>query len=224
MAAVVTFIGWHDSGKTTLTKKVVRELTLLGYRVAVIKSSNDPGIQFDTPGTDTFLHKEAGAESVMLVAPDQMVLQTGNSDLTLRTLAHRYFPDVDIVVGEGFKKAKKIPKIEVFRERDEKLREEVQGVIAVATNLEGVEANHLFRLDQAPEIALFIENRFLKRKAPEESSILLVNGNKIAINSYIQRALAGIVCGFVGTLQLDKNIKEIELRLNFKKNSDDSSC
>ncbi len=110
MSSVVTFIGWHDSGKTTLVKQVVAELKKLGYRVAVIKSSNDSGIQFDTPGTDTFMHKEAGAESVMLVAPDQMVLQTKNSGLSLRTLAHRYFPEVDIVIGEGFKTAKKFLK------------------------------------------------------------------------------------------------------------------
>ncbi len=213
MSSVVTFIGWHDSGKTTLVKQVVAELKKMGYRVAVIKSSNDTGIQFDTPGTDTSMHKEAGADSVMLVAPDQMVLQTKNTGLSLRTLAHRYFPDVDIVIGEGFKTAKKIPKIEVFRNRDQQLRNEVQGVIAVATNLEGVDANYVFGLDEAVEIALFIEKRFLTRKNGTEKTILLVNGNKIPIKDYIQDALAGTVHGFVKTLKLDKDIKEIELRI-----------
>ena len=213
MSSVVTFIGWHDSGKTTLVKQVVAELKKLEYRVAVIKSSNDTGIQFDTPGTDTFLHKEAGADSVMLVAPDQMVLQTKNSGLSLRTLAHRYFPDVDIVIGEGFKTAKKIPKIEVFRNRDQKLRDEVQGVIAVATNIEGVEGNYVFRLDQATEIALFIEKRFLTRKNGKEMTVLLVNGNKVPLKDYIQDALAGTVHGLVKTLKLDKDIVEIELRI-----------
>ncbi len=213
MLSVVTFIGWHDSGKTTLVKQVVAELKKLGYRVAVIKSSNDSGIQFDTPGTDTFMHKEAGAESVMLVAPDQMVLQTINSGLSLRTLAHRYFPDVDIVIGEGFKRAKKIPKIEVFRDLDQKLRDEVQGVIAVATNLEGIDGNYVFRLDQAAEIALFIEKRFITRKNGRETTVLLVNGNKIPIKDYIQEVLAGTVHGFVKTLKLDKEISEIELRI-----------
>lgn len=213
MSSVVTFIGWHDSGKTTLVKQVVSELKKLEYRVAVIKSSNDSGIQFDTPGTDTFMHKEAGAESVMLVAPDQMVLQTKNRGLSLRTLAHRYFPDVDIVIGEGFKTAKKTPKIEVFRNRDQKLREEVQGVIAVATNVEGVVGNYVFRLDEPKEIALFIEKRYLTRKNGKEIAVLLVNGNKIPIKDYIQEALAGTVHGFVNTLKFNDDIKEIELRI-----------
>jgi molybdopterin-guanine dinucleotide biosynthesis protein B len=213
MSSIVTFIGWHDSGKTTLVSQVVSELKRLGHRVAVIKSSSDSGIQFDTPGTDTYKHKEAGADSVMLVAPDQIVLQTKNSNLSLRTLAHRYFPDVDIVIGEGFKTSRKIPKIEVFRNLDQKLREEVHGVIAVATDLEGVAGNYVFRLDEAREIALFIEKRFLHQKGGSEVTALLVNGVKIPIKQFIQESLAGTVHGFVKTLKLNKDINEIELRI-----------
>ncbi len=213
MASIITFIGWHDSGKTTLATQVVSELTKLCYRVAVIKSTSDAGIQFDTPGTDTYKHKAAGAESVMLVAPDQMVLQTRNCDLSLRTLAHRYFPDVDLVIGEGFKTAKRIPKIEVFRNRDQSLREEVQGVVAVATDLAGVTGEYVFRLDAARDIALFIEKRYLRSKGRTENTTLLVNGEKIPLKDFIQEALAGTVQGFVKTLKLNKDIKEIELRI-----------
>jgi molybdopterin-guanine dinucleotide biosynthesis protein B len=81
MPTIVTFIGWHDSGKTTLATQVVNELKKLGYRVAVIKSSSDEGVAFDTPDTDTAKHKLAGADSVMFVGPDQMVLQSGNKGL-----------------------------------------------------------------------------------------------------------------------------------------------
>jgi len=217
VSSIVTFIGWHDSGKTTLAAGVVTELKKRGYRVAVIKSSNDSGIRFDTPGTDTFKHLHAGADGVLLVAPDQMVLQTGYSGLSLRTLAHRYFPDVDIVIGEGFKTARKTAKIEVFRKNDQQLRQKVHGVIAVATDLEGVAGDYIFRLDEAREIAAFIEKRFLLREgASPEVTSLLVNGNKIPIKAYIQEALAGTVHGFVKTLKLNEDIKEIELRIKTK--------
>ena len=213
MASIITFIGWHDSGKTTLATQVVSELTHLGYRVAVIKSTSDEGIQFDTPGTDTYKHKTAGAESVMLVAPDQMVLQTRNFGLSLRTLAHRYFPDVDLVIGEGFKTAKRIPKIEVFRNLDQSLRNEVHGVVAVATDLPEVTGEYFFRLDAAHEIALFIEKRYLRNKGRQEITTLLVNGEKIPLKDFIQEALAGTVQGFINTLKLSKDFKEIELRI-----------
>jgi molybdopterin-guanine dinucleotide biosynthesis protein B len=216
MAAIITFIGWHDSGKTTLATQVVAELTLLGYRVAVIKSTSDEGIEFDTPGTDTYKHKAAGADSVMLVAPDQMVLQSRNRDLSLRTLAHRYFPEVDLVIGEGFKTAKRIPKIEVFRNIDQKLREEVHGVVAVATDLDGVTGEYVFRLNAARDIALFIEKRYLRHKGRTEKTTLLVNGDKIPLKDFVQEALAGTIQGFIKSLKLDQDMKEIELRIKLE--------
>ncbi len=218
MSSIVTFIGWHDSGKTTLASGVVTELKKIGYRVAVIKSSNDSGIRFDSPGTDTFKHMHAGADGVLLVAPDQIVLQAGKSDLSLRTLAHRYFPDVDIVIGEGFKTERKTAKIEVCRNSDHQLRQRVHGVIAVATDLEGVAGDYIFRLNEAKEIAAFIEKRFLLREdGGAEVAALLLNGNKIPIKNYIQEALAGTVHGFVKTLKFNEDIKEIELRIKIDK-------
>lgn len=212
MASIISFIGWHDSGKTTLATQVVAELKKLGYRVGVIKSSSDAGIEFDTPGTDTYKHRQAGADSVMIVAPDQMVLQTKNSGLPLRTLAHRYLPDVDIIVGEGFKTARQVAKIEVFRDLDQRLRDEVSGVIAVATDLPGVVADYVFRLDEAHEIAAFIEKRFLRQQEAEVAA-LLVNGNRVPLKNFVQEALAGTVYGFINTLKLGAEIKEIELRI-----------
>lgn len=218
MGAIVSFIGHHDSGKTTLTKRVVHELKNLGYRVAVIKSSSVTGVQFDTPGADTSLYKEAGADSVMFVSPDQMVLQSSNDNLSLTTLAHRYFPDIDIVIGEGFKRARKVPKIEVFRDRDPRLRDEVHGVIAIATNIDGVAEDYVFRLDEAREIALFLEKRYLQDTArTEEIASLLVNGHKVPLKEFIQESLAGTVHGFVQTLKLVKDIDEIELRVKIRR-------
>ena len=214
MSSIVTFIGWHDSGKTTLVSGVVAELKDSGYRVAVIKSSNDSGICFDSPGTDTYKHMHAGADGVLLVAPDQMVLQTGKSNLSLRTLAHRYFPDVDIVIGEGFKSEKETAKIEVCRNIDQQLRQKVQGVIAVATDLEGIAGDSVFRLDEVGEIAAFIENRFLLNKdGAAETATLLLNSNKVPMKASSQETLVRTVLGFVKTLQFSEAVKEIEVRI-----------
>lgn len=215
MAAIVSFIGWHDCGKTTLATGVVASLKQMGYRVAVIKSSSERNIEFDTPETDTFKHKQAGADSVMLVAPDQMVLQTKQKDLSLITLAHRYFSDVDIVIAEGFKEARHIAKIEVVRDPEQQLRKEVHGVLAVATDLQ-ITADYVFRLGEAEEIALFIEKRFLQKKQKQkEKAALLVNGRKIILKSFIQESLAGTVKGYIDSLKLSGSVDEIELRIRF---------
>jgi len=213
MAAIISFIGWHDSGKTTLATTVVAHLKRMGYRVAVIKSSSERCIAFDTTGTDTHKHLQAGADSVLLVAPDQMVLQTSNKQLSLTTLAHRYFPDVDIVIGEGFKQARQVAKIEVIRNPEQLLRKEVSGVIAVATDLD-ITADYVFRLNEGEEIALFIEKRYLQgSKKRKEKTALLINGRKIVLKEFIQDSLAGTVEGYLKTLKVNEAIEEIELRI-----------
>jgi molybdopterin-guanine dinucleotide biosynthesis adapter protein len=219
MTAIVSFIGWHDSGKTSLATQVVSHLKAFGYRVAVIKSSNETGVLFDTPGTDTDKHRQAGADEILFVAPDKMVLQTKSSGLSLTTLAHRYFPDADIVIGEGFKGARRVSKIEVVRDPNQMLRDEVHGVIAVATDLD-IASDYVFRLDQAQEIAAFIRKRFLKdgEKAMDMVS-LLVNGNKVPLKGFVQDALAGTVSGFVKSLKFSNDATEIELRIKLNRQS-----
>lgn len=160
---IITFIGWHNSGKTTLVTTVVRHLTRRGYRVAVIKSTKEQGIAFDTPGTDSARHRQAGAETVVLVAPDQMIMIGQRTDKSLVELARRFGGDVDLVIGEGFKGAAGVVKIEVRREADQPLlRDQMAGVIAVATDLVIPESpdSVWFGLDQGEAVADFIEKYF----------------------------------------------------------------
>ncbi len=217
MPQIVTFIGWHNSGKTTLATQVVKHLKDDGYRVAVIKSSKETGLAFDQPGTDTDKHRQAGADSILFVAPDQMVLMTRNNNLSLTTLAHRYFPEVDIVIGEGFKKAVNVAKIEVIRDAGELLRSQVTGVIAVATD-QNIAGDYIFRLNESRAIASFIEKRFLPDAGKEEEKLsLLVNGATIPLTESGQDALTDMVSGFVKSLQAADDVQEIELRIKLRR-------
>ncbi len=213
MTAIVSFIGWQDSQKNTLAAGVVAHLKRMGLRVAVIKSSDKSDIRFDTPGTDTFAHRRAGADELMLVAPDQMVLFASAKQLSLTTLAHRYFPDADIVIGEGFKEARQIAKIEVITNPEQQLRREISGVIAVATDLD-ISADYVFKLNEAAEIAEFIQKRFIdnERKRPDKTA-LLVNGRKVVLKRFIQDSLAGVVAGYIESLKTNEELREIELRI-----------
>ncbi|MBU0968256.1 MAG: molybdopterin-guanine dinucleotide biosynthesis protein B [Proteobacteria bacterium] len=217
MPQIVTFIGWHNSGKTTLATQVVSHLKESGYRVAVIKSSKETGLRFDKPGTDTDKHRQAGADSILFVAPDQMVLMTHNNNLSLNALALRYFPDVDIVIGEGFKTAVNVAKIEVIRDAGELLRNKVTGVIAVATD-QNIAGDYIFRLDESRKISSFIEKRFLldAEKAAGKVS-LLVNGATISLTESDQDTLAETVSAFVKSLKVPDEAQEIELHIKLKR-------
>lgn len=220
MPPIVTFIGWHNSGKTTLASQVVSHLKQLGYQVAVIKSTHKTDIAFDRPGTDTHAHRSAGADSVMMVAPDQVIIMSDNGGESLPSLAHRHFPEVDIVIGEGFKEARQVSKIEVFRDSQphKLLRGTVCGVIAVATDTP-LGGDHIFRLNESHEIALFIEKRFLNDAARAAGhTTLLINGNRIPMKPFVQDALAGTLRGFIDSLKLGgKTAKTIDIQIRIPK-------
>ena len=161
MPPVISFVGWHNSGKTTLTRQVVGHLKDKGYTVAVIKSTKETGIVFDQPGTDTALYKQTGADAIALLAPDQLIIQRKPLGMELFELAHFLFPDVDIVIAEGFKRAARIPKIEVRRDPEAPwIHQQVTGVIAVASD-RPVTGFKQFGLDQPDQIATFLEQKYL---------------------------------------------------------------
>jgi molybdopterin-guanine dinucleotide biosynthesis adapter protein len=162
MPALVTFIGWHSCGKTTLASQVVRLLKERGYTVAVVKSTKERGLLPDQEGTDTAVHRQAGADAVALIGPDRLIITAEKQDKDLAAIASRYFADMDLVIGEGFKNAKDVPKIEVHR-GGPLLREQVQGVIAVASD-QVLSQKHIFALHEAGRLTDFIEQHVLAQR------------------------------------------------------------
>jgi len=194
MPPVISFIGWHNSGKTSLARQVVALLKTKGYVVAVIKSTKERGIAFDSPHTDTALYKESGADGVALLAPDQLVVQTRPPQLALLPLARRLFPEADIVVAEGFKRAVDVAKIEVRRDSEAPLLgDQVAGVVALATDLPCSEGL-CFGLNQAQEIAAFIEARLLvNRETRDGQWALTLDGVALPLDAPIRRQLANLL-------------------------------
>lgn len=161
MPPIISFIGWHNSGKTTLCRQVVAHLKARGYLVAVIKSTKETGIAVDQPGTDTALYRKSGADAIALLAPDQLIIHRKPPRMELAALSQLLFPEVDIVIAEGFKQAAHIPKIEVHRDPETPwIHQTVAGVIAVASDLP-VTGPRRFGLNQGSEIADYIEAEFL---------------------------------------------------------------
>jgi molybdopterin-guanine dinucleotide biosynthesis protein B len=163
MPPIISFIGWHNSGKTTLSCQIVSILIERGYKVGVVKSSKETGLLPDQPGTDTYSYKQVGADPVALVCPDKMVFTIRTSIHSLSAIADEFYREVDIVIGEGFKWEKDIPKIEVSRGESELLRNKTDNVIAIATD-RNISGNNIFRLDQIIELSDFIEQHLIKRE------------------------------------------------------------
>ncbi|WP_446010779.1 molybdopterin-guanine dinucleotide biosynthesis protein B [Candidatus Electrothrix sp.] len=178
MPPIITFIGWHDSGKTTLAAQVVRLLKKRGYSVAVIKSTKDTGLLPNQEGTDTGAYTQAGADAVTLIAPDLLVMTADRPEKNLPALARRFFADMDLVIGEGFKGADKVDKIEVFRGQGMRLAEQVSGVIAAATDQKSFDRppadSLVFPLNQPKKIADFLEKEYIRIPSAHSRTVHLI--------------------------------------------------
>jgi len=133
--AILSLVGRSNSGKTTLMEKLVSGLVAKGLRIATIKHSHHQP-EMDTPGKDSWRHKQAGASTSLLVGPEKM-LMVSDVDETLnpQLLTARLFTDYDLVLVEGYASVPG-PKIEVLRaERSSTLRCEESELIAVVTDI-----------------------------------------------------------------------------------------
>jgi molybdopterin-guanine dinucleotide biosynthesis adapter protein len=114
MPSVLSIVGWHNAGKTTLCVRLVEALKARGLRVAVLKHSV-AGFEMDRPGTDTTKFAEAGADLVVISSPTGLAwLERPPTELSLEEILLRMPPDIDLVVVEGFKREPTL-KIEVIR-------------------------------------------------------------------------------------------------------------
>ena len=107
--------GWSGAGKTTLLTRLIPCLAARGVRVSTIKHAHH-AFDIDVPGKDSFRHREAGAQQVLVAAAHRWALMTelrGAPEPDLPALLRQLSP-VDLVIVEGFK-FDPHPKIEVHR-------------------------------------------------------------------------------------------------------------
>ncbi|WP_138440109.1 molybdopterin-guanine dinucleotide biosynthesis protein B [Marinobacter alexandrii] len=133
---VIGIVGWKNSGKTTLASALIRELTVRGLRVNSIKHAHH-GVDVDQPGTDSYQHREAGAQEVILAGGQRFAIMhelRGAAEPTMDELLEWLGP-CDWVVVEGFK-SHSHPKIEVHRQASERapLYPQDDSIIAVAAD------------------------------------------------------------------------------------------
>lgn len=112
MPNIVCIVGKSGSGKTTLIEKLIPELRRRGYRIGTVKHAAHR-IDMDKKGKDSWRHRRAGAETVV-VASNHAIAMTKDADSPKLEDLAKYFDDVDLVIAEGFKSGN-YPKIEIFR-------------------------------------------------------------------------------------------------------------
>ena len=161
MAKIIAVVGKSKSGKTTLIERLIPEIKNRGYRVGSVKHAHH-GFEIDQKGKDSYRHRAAGADVVVVASPDEIAVVKRIEHDSLDNLL-QYFGEVDLVLVEGYKSSKH-PKIEVFDRMSHAapLGLKSEELIAFVSD-DTVDIDvPFYRRDQIAEIGDLIERRYLK--------------------------------------------------------------
>ena len=164
---ILGLAGWSGSGKTTLITNLIPYLNKINITVSTLKHAHED-FDIDKPKKDTYKHREAGAQEVLISSNRRFALMHDykNDEISLNKLIKKLSP-VDLVLVEGWKN-ENILKIEIFRKNLDKplLAKNDKNIIAIATNDISIKINNVKILDlnNYKEIATFIKNLLDKEK------------------------------------------------------------
>jgi molybdopterin-guanine dinucleotide biosynthesis protein B len=152
--------GYSGSGKTTLIEQLLPRFTARGLTVSMIKHTHH-NFDVDQPGKDSYRHRAAGANEVLLTCDTRWVLMhelRGQPEATLEAQLAVLSP-CDLVLVEGFKQTS-IPKLEVHRPEHGKppIWPDNPSVVAVATDASVDCRLPLLDLNDPDAIVAFILN------------------------------------------------------------------
>ena len=195
---IVSIVGYSNSGKTQLIRKLILELKKRLYSVAVIKNCGH-GFTLDQKGKDSHLFIESGADGVLLNTTQKIALIKKNeNNIELESLVIKYFKDIDYVLVEGGREYKNIKKIEILRgDIFEKIESSSKDLVAVVSERDIAIDIPLFRPEQVCDIADFLENSI---EYIEPRIFLDIDGISVRLNKFVKRIFENIILGMIKSL------------------------
>ena len=222
---IVSIVGKKNTGKTSLTVKVIEELTKRGYNVASIKHSHHT-MEMDRENTDTWKHKNAGSNVVVGIGSTTFFNVRKEMDLNRLLFLIKHMDNVDIVVIEGFKRYN-YPKIatspdvvdEYTIKQVDSFTIDYEGLTELVDLIE--ERSHdivdtLFAnncgYNDGEAIACDIRNgNITVDNLDGVHSYLSIDGKVVGLNRFVSDYLKQSVLGVINTLNLkDYNVEDIQ--------------
>ncbi|PEY42477.1 molybdopterin-guanine dinucleotide biosynthesis protein B [Bacillus cereus] len=132
-APILQIVGYQNSGKTTLTGKLIQAFSQEGMKVATIKHHGHGGYP-EVPQKDSERHRKAGAVVSSVEGAGLLSLSSLRDKWPLQEIIRLYeFFEVDLILIEGYK-AENYPKVVLLRSvEDIFLLNKVENVMAVIT-------------------------------------------------------------------------------------------
>ncbi len=151
-------VGYKNAGKTGLMERLVTEICGRGLRVSTIKHAHH-SFDVDQPEKDSYRHRAAGAQQVLLASQSRWALMTELRDQPEPPLADLLgqLAPVDLILIEGYKRDSH-PKVEAFRAEANNplIAPEDASIRAIASDTPVDSDRPVFNLDDTTAIADFI--------------------------------------------------------------------
>ena len=161
MSKIIGITGSKDVGKTYYATLIIKLLVERGYKVGSIKHAHHD-FDIDKPGTDSFKHRKAGSNQVIISSSKRWAKITENYDNNEKNLEQliEEFHNVDIVVVEGFKKENH-PKIEISSKGLKNKNKEINNVIAIVSDELRDTSTAVFKKNDTKNLVEFIIKKIL---------------------------------------------------------------
>ena len=161
MSKIIGITGSKDVGKTYYATLIIKLLFERGYKVGSIKHAHHD-FDIDKPGTDSFKHRKAGSNQVIISSSKRWAKITENYDNNEKNLEQliEEFHNVDIVVVEGFKKENH-PKIEISSKGLKNKNKEINNVIAIVSDELRDTSTAVFKKNDTKNLVEFIIKKIL---------------------------------------------------------------
>ncbi|MDC0226563.1 molybdopterin-guanine dinucleotide biosynthesis protein B [Alphaproteobacteria bacterium] len=159
---VFGIIGLKNSGKTYVVKKIISKLKSLNFKVGSIKHAHH-NFDIDKPNTDSYIHRKAGAEQVIISSSKKWVkiIEIENNEEKNLTELLNEFVKIDLVIVEGYKDENHL-KIEIIKDPDNTssyLFKKTKNVIAIISDIKiNSFKQKQFKKNQIDQVVNFILN------------------------------------------------------------------
>jgi len=203
----IQVVGTKDTGKTTLIENLTRELVSRGRTVAYIKHTHvEPSLEAED--TDTSRLRAAGAAVTALTGSD-FTIASRSSGRGVEELSFRVAAPGDIVLAEGFKST---PGKKIVVTGGDLDFDALEGVVAVVGDAPDGYKGPVFSTDQTSELCDLIEKLAAQPSDQTWATRLLVNGEEVPLNPFVQDVMASALEGMTEVLRDVPEVKTLELR------------
>jgi len=214
---IIAVVGSRQSGKTTTVEAMVSGLTKKGYRVATAKHIPEADFTIDTKEKDTWRHAQAGAKTIMSVAPNELTIikKVDTTEYDLNALVEQCEKEADILILEGFRKlvAKNlsIPKVVTLKTAKEvsETSEYFKPILvfegSAKVEIEDLKIPKIDVIKEPQKLIEIVDKRvgpvIKKRRALKETLEIQVDHKTLPLNPFVKKFVRNVILAMVSTLK-----------------------